>query len=165
MEMILSGVLSLVRAGHRAIVFWGMGWLRAAKFQVVLRKHGLADEQVRMVWARTRPLETTRTAALLSELDCMVAAAHERTNWAVGLGLPMFAFLPHIGPFAFENFTLAQEQGVCLPLGTLRDAGALGSKLDELRASGCLNGMARAGWGRHLLTGAESCARALLAGT
>ena len=91
----------------------------------------------------------------------MVAAAHERTNWAVGLGLPMFALLPHIGPFARENFEFAATQGVCLPLTTQRDAAALGSALDAMHRDGGLSAMSRAGWGKHAINGAAVTARIL----
>lgn len=92
----------------------------------------------------------------------MVCAAHERTNWAVGLGLPMFALLPNIGPFAAGNYTFASQQGVCLPLEGTSDAARLGDTIAELRRTGRLVEMARSGWGRHAITGAETAARELL---
>jgi hypothetical protein len=93
----------------------------------------------------------------------MVAAAHERTNWAVGLGLPMFALLPNIGPFARGNFEFASEQGVCLPLADVAAALGLADTIAALRHSGRLAEMARNGWGRHAISGADTTARALLA--
>ncbi len=159
---IILAAASVARVGHNAIVFWGLGWLRAAKAQLLLQRLALPDGSVRPVWARTRQDETTRTAELFPQLDVLVAAAHERTNWAVGLGLPMFALLPHIGPFARENFEFAQQQGVCLPLVSADDAAALGSSLGALRRYGRLAEMARAGWRRYPITGAERAARSLL---
>jgi hypothetical protein len=152
---------SLARAGHRAILFWGTGMLDASKVQFELRRRGIPDDAARVVWSRSRADETTRTAEVFASLDVMVAAAHERTNWAVGLGLPMFALLPHIGPFARENFDFASQQGVCLPLASSADAAAFGSTLDTLRRSGGLAEMARAGWGRHPINGAAVAARIL----
>jgi hypothetical protein len=93
----------------------------------------------------------------------MVAAAHERTNWAVGLGLPMFALLPNIGPFAGGNYAFASEQDVCLPLNSINDARELGTAVTELHRTGRLVQMARNGWGRFQLTGAQETARLLLA--
>jgi hypothetical protein len=95
----------------------------------------------------------------------MVCAAHERTGWAVGLGLPMLALLPHIGPFAPDNFAFASEQGVCLPLDGTAAAARLDDTLAELRRSGRLAEMARSGWGRYPINGAETIARALLSAT
>jgi len=127
-----------------------------------LGRRGVPDDAVHVVSARGRNDETRRTAELLPSLDVMVAAAHERTNWAVGLGLPMFALLPHIGPFARENFDFAAAQGVCLPLATQRDAAALGSALDALHRDGGLASMSRAGWGRYAINGAANAAREVL---
>ena len=156
-------VESLAKSGHRSFVFPGPGESVAAEMRAELRRRGAPDDAVHVVSSRGRNDETRRTAELLPSIDVMVAAAHERTNWAVGLGLPMFALLPHIGPFARENFEFAAEQGVCLPLTTLRDAAEFGSELDALHRDGGLDTMSRAGWGRHAITGAATVARELLA--
>jgi hypothetical protein len=161
----IVGATSVTRAGHKALLAWGTGMLAAAKVQLALRRQGAVEESVRVLWARTRQAATAETARILPELDVIVCAAHERTNWAVGLGLPMFVLLPHIGPFARENFEFASEQGVCLPLTTPRDAAALGPTLAALRRDGRLAQMARSGWGRHAITGADAIARSLLAAT
>lgn len=162
MEKLLAAVVSVTRAGHRAIIFWGTGWLRAAKAQAALRKHAVPDDAVQMVWARDRQAETTKVAELLPGLDVMVAAAHERTTWALGLGLPMFALFPHIGPFAQENYTIAREHGVIESIGDYGAALNLADSIGRLRASGRLVAMARAGWGRYSITGAETAAQELL---
>ncbi len=162
MERLLAAVVSVTRAGHRAIIFWGAGWLRAAKTQAVLRMHAVPDDAVQMVWARDRQAEATKVAELLPSLDVMVAAAHERTVWALGLGLPLFALFPHIGPFAYENFTVALEHGVIEPIAKYENALGLADTLGQLRASGRLVAMARAGWGRYSIAGAETTARELL---
>jgi hypothetical protein len=163
MEKLLTAVVSVTRAGHRAVIFWGTGWLRAAKGQAALRKHSVPDDSVQMVWGRNRGTESARTAELLPGIDVMVAAAHERTNWALGLGLPLFALLPHIGPFARENFAIAEERGVVEPVAEYENALELADTLARLRSTGRLEAMARAGWGRHPVTGAETAARELLA--
>jgi hypothetical protein len=160
---LMACVESLARSGHRSVVFPGTEESGAAAMRSELGRRGVPDDAVHVVSARGRNDETRRTAELLPSLDVMVAAAHERTNWAVGLGLPMFALLPHIGPFARENFEFAANQGVCLPLASSADAAALGSTLDALRRSGRLAEMARNGWGRHAITGAATAARAILA--
>jgi hypothetical protein len=162
MERLLTAVVSVTRAGHQASVFWGTGWLRAAKGQAALRKHSVPDDAVQMVWGRNRQAESAKTADLLPGVDVMVAAAHERTNWALGLGLPLFALLPHIGPFARENFDIATEHGVVEPVAEYENALGLADTLGWLRASGRLEAMARAGWGRHPIAGAEAAARELL---
>lgn len=107
------------------------------------------------------PEETIATARLLPQIDLFVAATHERTNWALGLGIPMFAILPHIGPFAPLNFEFAKNQGVCLPL---ENAEKFGSYLLTLRAHGKLRQMAQNGWGKYPINGAQKIAELLRAG-
>lgn len=107
----------------------------------------------------TRKQENQKTAELFPQIDVLVAAAHERTNWAIGLGLPLFALLPNIGPFARENFKIACEQGVCLPVNNPQN---FGSTIDALRKTGKLKQMACAGWGKYPLTGAKAIAEFLL---
>jgi len=159
---LVTGASSVTRAGHKAILAWGMGWLKATKVQLALRREGAADESFRVIWARSRRAATTAIAGVFPELDLMVCAAHERTNWAVGLGLPVFALLPHIGPFAAGNYAFASEQGTCLPLAGAACAAGLADTINGLRRSGRLVEMARNGWGRHAITGAADCARLLL---
>ncbi|MBM3332206.1 hypothetical protein FJY68_10240 [candidate division WOR-3 bacterium] len=159
---ISAGLASVTRAGHKAVISWGTGMLKAAKTQFALRRAGALDEAFRVIWARDRESSTGALAGVFPDLDLMVCAAHERTGWAVGLGLPMLALLPHIGPFAPDNFAFASEQGVCLPLDGTAAAARLGDTLAELRRSGRLAEMARSGWGRHAITGAKTAARVLL---
>ena len=159
---IIAGAVSVTRTGHKAIVSWGTGMLKAAKVQLSLRKEGAVEESSRVIWARDRRSSTTAVAGVFPDFDLMVCAAHERTNWAVGLGLPMFALLPDIGPFAAENYTFASEQGVCLPLDGTANAVRLGDTIAELRQTGRLAEMARSGWGRYPINGAETIARELL---
>lgn len=146
LKAIRAGVISCKKAGHRVFIFAGTD-SRAARHL-----------QGAMVFA-TRTEENNKTAQLLPEIDLMVAAAHERVNWAVGIGLPMFALLPHIGPFARENFEFAQQQGVCLPLSQPE---RLGDLISELRPKE-LATMAQAGWNRYPLNGAQNAARILMA--
>ncbi len=161
-SIIATGVTSVTLAGHKAVVFWGTGMLKAARVQLALRRAGALDGSYRVIWARTRPASTAAVARVLPDIDLIVTAAHERTNWAVGLGLPMFALLPHIGPFAAANFAFASEQGTCLPLQSMADAVDLSDKIAELRHTGKLAEMARNGWGRHAIAGAEATARTVL---
>ncbi len=136
-----TAVASVLAAGHQVLVFAGCGQSRLKSCE-----------------ARTfssRQEENCATAASFTQLDCLVAAAHERTNWAVGLGLPMFALLPHIGPFAHENFGFAEAQGVCLPLSEPEN---FGREIRKLHHQGRLAEMSAAGWEKFPITGAETAA-------
>ena len=73
----------------------------------------------------------------------------------------MFALLPNIGPFAAANFAFASEQGTCLPLEGIAGAPGLADTIADLRRTGRLVEMARSGWGRHAIAGAEAAAREL----
>ena len=159
---LLACVRSLARSGHKSVVFPGAGESGAGEMRSELVRRGVPDDAFHVVMARRRNDESRRAGELLPSLDVIAAAAHERTNWALGLGLPMFALLPHIGPFAHENFELAERAGVCLPLASSADAAALGSTLDALRRDGGLAEMARNGWGRLPIGGAATAARDLL---
>lgn len=77
----------------------------------------------------------------------------------MGLGLPMFVLLPHIGPFSPLNFEFARTRGVCLPL---TDPLNFGNYLLTLRQEGNLFKMALAGWGKYPITGAQKVAEYLL---
>ena len=159
---IIAGAVSVTRGGNKAIVSWGTGMLKAARVQLALRKGGAVEESCRVIWARDRQASTTAVAGVFPEIDVVVSAAHERTNWAVGLGLPMFALLPNIGPFAAANLTFAVEQETCLPLATTADAVRLSDRIAELRKTGRLADMAEKSWGRHAVDGAAKIARSLL---
>ncbi|MEO0019630.1 MAG: hypothetical protein ABIK47_03195 [candidate division WOR-3 bacterium] len=143
---IITAARSAIKAGHKTVIFAGTDKNKAKPLPSAL-------------FFNSRKEENQNTAELLSEIDLIVAAAHERTNWAIGLGLPLFALLPHIGPFAKENFQFAYEQGVCLPL---TNPERFGSTIDELRKTGKLIQMACAGWGKYPLTGAKAVAEFLL---
>ncbi|MCX6844017.1 MAG: hypothetical protein NTX53_17270 [candidate division WOR-3 bacterium] len=158
---IITGTASVTRAGHKALLFSGTGMLRAAKTQLALRRQGVPEESARVIWTRNRQHGTSRAAEFFPDLDILVAAAHERTNWAVGLGLPMFALMPNIGPFAAGNFAFAREQGTCVPLDGIAGAVGLDDTIADLRRSGRLAEMARNGWQVHSIDGAARIARAL----
>ena len=140
--------------------FAGTNQAGTERLRRTLVSTGLGDSGI--ICSQTRQQETTRTAEIFPEMDVMVAAAHERTNWAVGLGLPMFVLLPHIGPFASLNYRFADEQDVCLPVTTLVDAERLGLTISEMRRTGRLKQMADNGYNRLPTDGATRIARHLL---
>lgn len=183
MQDITRAMRSLADAGHHGILFCGTSRARAESICTALSPRagtGVCGPSYLAPWAHpripgappppdgdcavvcceSRHAETSCTARNFAHLDLMVAAAHERTNWAVGLGLPLFTLLPHIGPFAKENFDFASAQGTCLPL---QDATRFGTMLNDLHGSGRIAEMSRAGWGIFPVTGAKTTAESLLA--
>lgn len=175
MEKIVLGTRSVVNAKMKAIIFCGTN---PHKFRWVsngLKNSGaniVEDNQetpleipnfdVLLVARKTRQEDTQRAIELIPYLDVFVAASHERTNWAVGLGLPMFVLFPLIGTFASQNFEFAQRQKVVYSLDSPEKAKNLGKILSELRQSGHLLDMARNGFGVHRINGIEIAASGLL---
>jgi hypothetical protein len=106
-----------------------------------------------------RQQENEQTVRLFLHFDYVVCPPHERTNWALGLGLPMFAVTPAIGSFAPLNLQLLLSSGVAHELGGREAVAAFGSRLARHRAEGSLLAMARAGWGNQSIDGFSTVAR------
>jgi hypothetical protein len=120
------------------------------------------SSQLTLVSRPTRREDTAAAVRSLPGIDAFVAPSHERTNWALGLGLPMFVLFPMIGTHAEANYRLAFDNGVAYPLQSDDDARNLGSSLRRLRTSGALANMARLGFGRFEINGAERIAEMVL---
>ena len=165
-KKILWGAKSVVEQEMRAIIFigtcpnkfeWFRKQMKKCGFRVIEDKEdGSGEEKNGNVWLitrKTRQAETQRTVELLPKTDAFVAASHERTNWAVGLGLPVFVLFPLIGTFASLNFEFAQRQKVAYALDSLQKAKTLGKLISELRQNGQLAQMAQSGFGVHRIKG------------
>ena len=165
-KKILLGAKSVIEQKMRAIIFTGTCPKKFEWFKKQMKKWeiGVVDDRgevsgkekegdVWLVTRNTRQAETQRTVELLPKMDAFVAASHERTNWAVGLGLPMFVLFPLIGTFASLNFEFAQRQKVAYPLDSSEKARTLGKIVNELRENGQLTQMAKNGFGMHNING------------
>jgi hypothetical protein len=148
---IVLGAESVLRVGMKAIVFCGTNPEFARRMEHWARKWVAS---VFVVHRPTRAADTAAAVELLPSVDAFVAASHERTNWALGLGLPMIALFPMIGTHARQNYDFAFAQNVCYPLRTDDDAQNLGPTVSKLRAAGALAAMARCGFGRFEINGA-----------
>ncbi len=102
---------------------------------------------------QNRREENILTARLFPQFDYVVGPPHERSNWALGLGLPMFLVGPDIGPFAPLNRKMLLESGVASPLEAPIDAHLFGARVNRLRAKERLAEMAAAGWGHREING------------
>jgi hypothetical protein len=172
MKKILWGAKSVIDQKMRAIIFAGTNPKKFEWFKKQMIKWGVSagsvgevvedtdddvkEEQngdMRLVTRKTRQADTQRAVELLSSIDVFVSASHERTNWAVGLGLPMFVLFPLIGTFASLNFEFAQRQKVAYPLDSSEKAKNLGKIITELRENGHLTQMAQNGFGLHKING------------
>jgi hypothetical protein len=107
----------------------------------------------------SRREENDFTTRHFRQFDLFVAPAHERTNWAVGLGLPMFILAPHIGSFAPRNARIALDRQVAEVIKTREDASQLARRLEVLRRDWTLEKRARAGYRPEDIHGFEVAAR------
>jgi hypothetical protein len=175
MEKIIQGARSVIEAKIKAVIFCGTNLHKFKWIRNELENSGAKmvedDEEtyydipnfdLLLVTGKTRQQDTQRVIEFIPHLDGFVAASHERTNWAVGLGLPMFVLFPLIGTFASQNFEFAQRQKVVYPLDSPEKAKNLGKILSELRQSGQLLDMARNGFGVYKIDGVENAVSNLL---
>jgi hypothetical protein len=109
---------------------------------------------------RTRRALVHLSAARFGRWDYACGPAHERSHWALGLGLPLFLVDPQIGAYAPLNHARLLAEGVALPLSGAADFGA---RLADLRRTGALARLAAAGWGRYAIDGFARAAEAVLA--
>lgn len=174
-EAIGRAVKAVIRGGYRTIVFckcWGKldrAMMRLAEQQVGLVS--LVDHEqlppvdlspLTIVRYRSRREETALTAKFFPWFDFFAAPAHERSNWAIGLGLPMFVIGPDKGSFAPLNKELLLSRAVA---SQLEDAGGpdrLDGRLKTMSAEGRLLKMSQSGWKRNPIDGFDVIASYLL---
>jgi hypothetical protein len=174
MEKIVLGAESVIREKYKAIIFCGTNpqkyeWVKnraqnwGAKIVEDREEESPKsdDFDLMLVSRKTRQDDTQRAVELIPHLDAFVAASHERTNWTVGLGLPMMVLFPLIGTFASQNFEFAQKQGVVYPVDSIGKAENLGQPLTELRQSGKLLQMAENGFGMRTINGMDTAVSCL----
>jgi organic radical activating enzyme len=157
---IMAAIESVIEKGMKAIVFTGTEPKKAQQMKNRLdlireRNPKFNAENLKIIISNSRPAENQKTAELMSEIDIIVAASHERTNWAVGLGLPIFLLFPLIGTYAKQNFDFAFDRGVALPIPKIEDARNLDDRLNNLRELNILKEMMQSGFTTYNLDGAR----------
>jgi hypothetical protein len=180
---IMLGIESVIEKGFMALLFCGtdrrfydsavkrLGHLKAGmvvddgtREEPWLLKEGRGTEA--RLFFLTRPDRISDTALAVNyvpHLDVFVAAAHERVNWALGLGLPLFALFPMIGTHSRMNYEFAEENGVAQSLETDEEARDLGPTILELQRSGTAAAMVQNGFGKFDIHGAEHTAEEIIA--
>ena len=167
-EKLVTAAVSAVADGGRVIVFGKKGGRLAVTAAGRFDNAGVpyyavdsADlipkdfDGAMVVSFENRREENLFTGHLFGRFDYFVAPSHERTNWALGLGLPMFAVGPAVGPFAPLNRDKLVKSGVAEEIVDPAAAGRFGRRLHELRSTGALDSMARAGRGKAAIDGFE----------
>ncbi len=170
-EKIIAALKSLDNSGQKAVVFCPaagklekeiMSRLDARRFVP-----GKKEERFHEAIARTNILAIVHndrrqideyTAALFHYYDYFVAPSHERSNWALGLGLPMFILHPTIGPFSPLNRDYLIARNVAEEVKDLGKADDFATILRDLRTSGKLLEMSRNGFENRDIKGFERSA-------
>jgi hypothetical protein len=163
---IISSVASIVLANDRAIILARRGGRLAKAVLSALPRMGISvstrefpgaspDARFECVLCTfgSHKEESALTTDWFSQLDFLVGPSHERTNWVMGLGLPMFVLTPVIGPYAPLNLRLMEESECAISIKSDSDAHGLGAALADLRKAGSLAAMARNGWGKRDVRG------------
>jgi hypothetical protein len=152
--------VSLVNAGHVAYVFAGCSGKIASNFIrhfVRLQKAaGMGHDAfagLHVIHSPNRADENSRVTEIFEQLDFFIAPAHERTNWAVGLGLPQIILTPHIGSYAPLNAGIALSRNVAVEMPDTPGSRSFADTIRDLRQSGRLTAMARNGYGKTSIDG------------
>ena len=165
-ESIAAAAVSAIRQGGSVVILARQDGKLAHRMHAAFRRAGitavLTDTETvipaehspaTLVTFSNRRDENSLTACYFSRLDYFVAPSHERVNWAVGLGIPMFALTPPIGPFAPLNLDLVVAAEVAQPLGERKEADGFGDLLAKLHRTGRLATMAEHGWQKQDING------------
>lgn len=173
-QKIIQAIESIRSEGQRAVVFCKRGGRleKALIKQSRIAMYSIDDlsnsferviesEKLLAVVYASRRQENELTANLFRHLDYFVAPSHERTNWAVGLGIPMFILHPLIGTFSPLNREFLLKQGVAVDIDTDHKAGDFASLLLKIRDDGILLTMAQNGFGKYRINGFERIANLL----
>lgn len=170
-----ASALSVVRNGGRAVIVARQSGKLAALVHGLFQKSDACCVEVStetdiprelppatLLKYRTRRELDTLTSLVFSHLDYFVSPAHERVNWAAGLGLPMVALLPTTGPYAPLNLELVCRAGVAVSSVELGPPNTFHWNVSRLHSDGKLATMSQAGWNSHPIAGFDTIATELI---
>ncbi|MEO0084513.1 MAG: hypothetical protein ABIJ94_02155 [candidate division WOR-3 bacterium] len=163
-QKLILGIISITNKGHRAIVFLGIDSQKGKRIIAKLNRirNTTLLTSILFIQGKNRQEYQNRIHRLLPVLDFFVAPSHEHTNWAIGLGMPMFSLFPMIGSYASENYKFANELGVTYPIKTDDDAKNFASIIQQLCETGKLAKMAERGFNKFPIDGAVNAALQIL---
>jgi hypothetical protein len=170
-ERLVAAVKAALSVDHRVLIFAKQGGRLAKAVNAALQPLDLPYRTVdatseipshlegaTLLLFDNRRQETVLTSRLFPHFDYFVAPAHERSNWAIGLGLPLFMLEPSKGSFAPLNRQLLLDQRVATSLSSLNHAASLGARVDSFRNKGTLREMAESGYRFRDISGFETIA-------
>ena len=170
-KKLVLAAASAVELGHRAILFACENGKLAREIKQEFEHRNLEyvtrndssqniefenESSLILCLHTNRRTESDLICRFFEKLDFFVAPSHERTNWALGLGLPMFILEPAFGPFSPLNREILLESGVAESLNSTEDSNRFGNMLNELKESRKLQQMSESGWGRQSIAGFQA---------
>lgn len=172
-EAISRAAISAVREGGRALVFMRKGGELESLMNKMFQSADLPLDNIDKlntlspvhsaavaVTSPDRREEYRMSARLFAEFDYLVAPSHERTNWALGLGLPIYIVGPPIGSFAPLNRDILLQSGTAVHLPMPSDS--FGTVLGTDARNGELIRRAEAGREKYPIDGFTQIADFLL---
>ncbi len=158
-KLLLAGK-SLFTEGHSVTLFMGTSEKAFDTACYFYKKNDLPVSHtiddtaaITIIHTDNRLEENRLVASIFEKLDFCIAPSHERTNWAVGLGLPLFILCPHIGSYAPLNAAIALKKGVALEIPDNKSAAGIAGTIDTLRKNGELIAMAARGYNHTAING------------
>ena len=165
-EKIVESLISHIQNNGRAILFVKKDGLLEQEIEKqknihktdILRLNSLEGipyelPSLTIVQFSNRRDENRMTAHFFSQFDFIVSPSHERTNWSIGLGLPMFITDPAIGPFAPLNRQYLLESKTAHPIISLNDAKMFAFTLKKMHINQTLISMSQNGWDKYPIDG------------
>ncbi len=163
LEKIILAVNSIKNGGGKGLIFCRAGGrlekLIRQRLNIKILKTGFDTAELNSSLEKNlivavkyfnRHDENENLLRLFKYLDYFVAPSHERSNWAVGLGLPMFILHPIIGTFSPLNRQFLLESNVAADMENNSKAEHLYEYIRQLQTDGTLSNMARHGLGPDL---------------
>ncbi len=135
--LLVEAARSALKQNQKVIVFAACG----GRLERMFREAGLEEVGLTLQTYTSIPDDEAKLSSVFTELDYFLAPPHERTNWALGLGLPFFMLLPCYGSFAPLNRDLAIKYAHAKTLTSANAANSFGEKIKELQSSGELEAM------------------------
>ncbi|MEA1981880.1 MAG: hypothetical protein U9N54_13060 [candidate division Zixibacteria bacterium] len=175
LEQLIACINSSINEGGRVIVFVKQN----GKFEKNIKKefnstgviYKLIDSQslipneipnVSLVSFKNRREENIFSAKLFKYFDYFVSPSHERTNWAVGLGLPIFTLSPTIGTYSPLNAKLILDSKIGESITDINFALNFGSFLNNITIRKKLMTYSQNGWGNYKIDGFNKIADFLI---
>lgn len=165
-DKLIGSLLSTVQAGHKAIAFvrhdgnfFKNITKKLTEQSIICHNFTVSDPvpinlpSVSLVIFKNRREENILATRFFRFLDFFVSPSHERTNWAAGLGLPIFVTDPPIGPFSPLNRKFILDNNIGNVIVDKLETESFSEKLILFKQSGQLAAYAENGFGKYEING------------